>query len=303
MVPPPIVVLGPASLHSRPDPSLHGVSLGTLPLFTRCRKYVVVQRRLHRDGVADLQVARQAGLDEAAADPVGRGELRGGRHRQQLDGRGAGPVQHGVGDQHVEVQFAFIATPADVAVESLEVGGLQVAPAALVQSAGSDVDRRVAALLAVLEVPAVGAERSAGGLDLAALVGEAVLQLHVERAAKGVQAEDRVGALQVHLVDRQAGQQVEVHRVAESLVEAHAVDVDGQPLRGALKGGGGEAVVEQRRLERVAGGGVEVHAADLLIQRADRVGRGGAAARQVLAAEHVGLRRHGVAVDAGAEQR
>ena len=38
MVAPRSVALGPEREHSSPEPSLHGVSLGALPLLTRWRK-------------------------------------------------------------------------------------------------------------------------------------------------------------------------------------------------------------------------------------------------------------------------
>ena len=90
--------------------------------------------------------------------------------------------------------------------------------------------------------------------DLAALIGEAVLELHIQRAAEGVQAEHRVRSDQVHLVDRHIRDQVEIDRVAESRVEADAVDVDSEPLRRSLQRRCLEPVVEQGRLIGVARG-------------------------------------------------
>ena len=62
------------------------------------------------------------------------------------------------------MHFAGVAAPADIAIKILDAGGLQVAPAVLVQAAGRDIGRDVAALLAILEVAAERAERSAGEL-------------------------------------------------------------------------------------------------------------------------------------------
>ena len=177
---------------------------------------------------------------------------------------------------------------------------MEVAPAVLMQHGAGDVGAGVADLLAVLELADDLAEGAAVEGGLAAVIGEAVLELHAQRSAQRVEAEDRVGPFQVDLVDREAGDQVPVHRVAERVVEAGAVDVDRQALRRPLQGGGLEAMVEQGRLLGVAGGGVEVHAADLLVERPQGVG--GAVAGDVVAVEHVGFGRQLVAVDAGPQQ-
>ena len=129
------------------------------------------------------------------------------------------------------MHLAFVAAPADIAVEVLEIGGLKITPAALVQSAGGDIDRCVAALAAVLDVGPIGVERATGQLALTAVIGEAILELHVQRTAEGVQAEHRVRAFQVQLIDCQAGQQVEIDRVAKALIEADTVDIHSQTLR------------------------------------------------------------------------
>ena len=133
------------------------------------------------------------------------------------------------------MQLAGVAAPTDIAVEILEIRRLQIAPAVLVHSARRDINRGITALLAVLEVAAERRERPAEYLELAAVIGEAILELHVQRATEGVQAEHRVRAFQVHRVDRHAGQQIEIDGVAKCLIEAHAVDIDGQPLRRTLQ--------------------------------------------------------------------
>ena len=201
------------------------------------------------------------------------------------------------------MQLRRCPAPADIAVEILDAGRLQIAPAILMHAAARDIDRDVAALLAVLKIAAERRERPAGKFEFAAVIGEAVLQLHVHRTAQRVEAEDRVRADEVHFADRHVRQQVEVHRVAKRLVEAHAIDVNRESLRRALQRRRLEPVIDQGRLIRVARRRIEVDAADLLVQRPNRIGRGGAAAREVVALQHVGLRRHRVAVDAGAKQR
>src|ERR1700761_6673710 len=133
------------------------------------------------------------------------------------------------------MQFPAFAAPADVAIEVLDGGGLQIAPALLRYPARREVGRSIAALLAVLEITAVSAERTAVKADLCALVGEAVLELNVQRTAERVQTEHRVGPFKVHLFDRDIGYQVEIDRIAESRVETDTVDVDSEPLRRSLQ--------------------------------------------------------------------
>ncbi len=95
------------------------------------------------------------------------------------------------------MHLGAVAAPADIAVEVLDVRGLQVAPAVLMLLGGGDVGADVAHLLAVLDFADDPAERAAVEIRLAAMVGEAVLELHAQRSAQRVQAEYRVGALQV----------------------------------------------------------------------------------------------------------
>ncbi len=97
MVPPPSVVLGPESEHSRPEPSLHGVSFGGVAVGHALQEVVVVGDCLDGDRIADFQVARQAHLEEAVADLIGAGELGGGVGGKQFHRRGPRTVQHRIG--------------------------------------------------------------------------------------------------------------------------------------------------------------------------------------------------------------
>ena len=98
---------------------------------------------------------------------------------------------------------------------------------------------------------------------------------------------------------RDGRDEIPVHRVAEGLVEAHAVDVNGDALGGALQRRDLEAVIEQRGLVRIARCAVEIDAGDLCIERLQHVRR--TFAGDVGAAEHLGGRRDQVAVDAAAQ--
>ena len=230
------------------------------------QEIAVVGQRLDRGGVGHVHVAGQADRGVLVADLIRRGELGARVDRQQLDRRGAGAVEHGMRRRDVEVQLGALAPPADIAVDVLQIGRLQIAPAVLVQHRAGDIGRCVAGLLAVLELALDLTERAAGEVGLEALPGEAVLELDVHRAAEGVEAEHRVGALEIDPVDGDVGDQVPVHRVAERLIEPNAVDIDREPLRGSLQRRSGEAVIEECRLKRIARSGIQADAADLLVQ-------------------------------------
>ncbi len=256
---------------------------------------------MQRGLVGKIGAAGHVDLRVVVGDQVGGGEHRRRIDRQELDRRRPRAVEPVVGGDDVDMGFAVLAAPAEVAVEIAQLGGLHVAPAALLQTVGRGIGGDPAALDAVLEFALIFCERAAEEVNLAALIGEAVLHLHRKRAAQRVQPEDRVRADEVHPVDRQIRDQVPVHRFAERLVEARAVQVNREPLRVALQRRRLEPVVEQARLKRVAGGRVERDPRNLFVQRAQRVGV--AAAGDVGPGQHLGLRRHLGAVHPRSEQR
>ena len=183
------------------------------------------------------------------------------------------------------MDLAALAAPAEVAVKVPQLRGLQIAPAALLQAVTRGVGGHVPAFDAVLEFALILREGAGEEVDLSALIGKAVPHLHRERAAQRVQPEDRVRADQVHPVDRQVRDQIPVDRVAKRLVEARTVEIDREPLRVALQRRSLEPMIEQARLERVAGSRVEGDARNLLIQRAQRIGN--AAPGDVGAGQHL----------------
>ena len=71
------------------------------------------------------------------------------------------------------------------------------------------------------------------------------------------------------------GDQVPVHRIAERLVDAHAVLVDRQALRRAQHRRGLEAAVEQVGLQGIVEIGVQIDAADPPVQGVGDAGRTG----------------------------
>ena len=188
-----------------------------------------------------------------------------------------------------------------VTVEILNVGGLQIAPAILMDHAASHIQRLVAALHAVLNITLHGAERAAGGVGFRAMVAEPILQGDIERAAKGVEAEHRVGAFDVEFTDCHVRDQIPIYGIAERLVEPNAVDVNRDTLRGALQRRHLKPVIKERWLIRVAGGAIQVDAGHLSVQGIEHIRV--AIARDGGTVQHLRIGRHQVAVHAGAEQR
>ena len=62
-----------------------------------------------------------------------------------------GPLSTGVRRCDVEMQLGPLTSPADIAIEILHVGGLQIAPSILVQHGAGDIGGYIVDLLAVLE--------------------------------------------------------------------------------------------------------------------------------------------------------
>ena len=104
------------------------------------------------------------------------------------------------------------------------------------------------------------------------MVGEPVLHPHRQCAAQGVETKDRVGADEVHAVDREVGDQIPIDSVAERLIESDPVHIDREALRVALQWGGEKTVVEEIGLKRIAGGGIERDARDILVERRNACG-------------------------------
>src|SRR5580704_6018113 len=99
------------------------------------------------------------------------------------------------------MQLAAVAPPANVAIYILQIRRLQIAPAILVQHGTRHIGGRIARLQAVLELTLDLTEGAAGDITLEPLPGESILQLDVHRPAQGVEAEHRIGTLDVDLVD------------------------------------------------------------------------------------------------------
>ena len=125
---------------------------------------------------------------------------------------------------------------------------------------------------------------------------EPVLELQGERAPEGVQPVGGVGArAELHSIDGELREQVELHGVAERLVDADAVLVDGDALGQADHRRGAEAAEAERRLKGIRGRAFEGDRAQTLVQGVGHRGR--PARRQIAPVDHRDGRGHAVPVD------
>ena len=209
---------------------------------------------LQRQSVGRLVVG--AGLQE--------GELVTGALRPGVDARPA-PVQHFerrrrhraepvVRAGEGEVKFGPIAAGADVEIDAPQARRRgEIPPAVIVGRVGRDIGGDIVLAAAGLDGGADAAVRAAADLALGAPIVEAVLHLDRDRAAERVEAVDRIARRQRHAVDGVLGDEVPVHGVAEHLVDAGAVLIDGDALGRARHRRRGEAAIIEVGLERIAG--------------------------------------------------
>ena len=148
---------------------------------------------------------------------------------EQLDRRRGGRAERIRGGRVVDVELGTLAAGADVGEQPPQPRGRAVAPAVVVERVGRDVAGDVADLLARLKRDRAATERAAAHLRLGALPDEAVLHLDRQRAAERVEPVDRIVRDEVDPLNRIFRDEVPVHRVAENLVDAHAVLIDRQP--------------------------------------------------------------------------
>src|ERR1700679_1559880 len=101
------------------------------------------------------------------------------------------------------------------------------------------------------------------------MICESIFHGDRDRAAKRIQAEQWIGADNVDAVDGDIRKQIPIDGVAERFVDAHAVLVNRQTLRGAQNGRGLEAPIQNIGLERVSERVVDIHAAKMTAQTID----------------------------------
>ena len=239
------------------------------------------------------------------ADLVGRGLRRGVGGApillEQFDRRGRGGAEIVVGDAHIDVKFGLIVLDADVAIEAPNVRCLEISKSVVMQSFERAVDGVIVDLLAPLRRTLDAPERSAHGIDFGAVIAEAILHLHVDGAAERVQPESGIVGHHGDRFDRGGRDQIPVDGVAERLVDAHAVLVDGEPLRRARNRRSDEAAKLHIGREGIAANFVDGDARHVFHQRIADVER--ARLLDLTGVDGVDARRHLVGIDVGAGQR
>ncbi|EWS60646.1 hypothetical protein Y694_01594 [Methylibium sp. T29-B] len=212
------------------------------------------------EALGDVELTTERKLQHAVVGTVGRGEHGLGallvqRQRDQPIADQLVAREQRAGEQRAAIQ------PQVAAAEQLVHARRRVVAPAVLAKAGvghEAAQRVVIATGAQLDLPA--APGTGQQLTLDAGRGEAVLAAHRDRAAQGVQPEQRVAAgEQVEALDRVERDQVPVHHVAEGLVHPHAVEEHRQALRRADLRAGGETAVVHVHLEGVAGVVVDAH--------------------------------------------
>src|SRR5262249_47430436 len=126
------------------------------------------------------------------------------------------------------------AFPAEIAVEARDPRRRLHTPPVFLHTLRGKIPPPSSIPDAVLQPTAEATVGAARGVELRAAIGESVLHLEAYRAAERVEAEGRIVGPDVGPPDGDGWDEVPVDRVAEGFVDADALHVDREPLRGAL---------------------------------------------------------------------
>ena len=130
---------------------------------------------------------------------------------------------------------------------------------------------------------------------------EAVLHRQIDGAAKRIEAEDRIIGEDVGAINGLRRDQIPVHRIAESFVDAHAVFIDSDALRPAFDRRSNEAAIIELLREIIAVGVDRNGAGDMLLQRIGHIRRIGPG--EIGGAHGLHEGRHFIALDGAAAWR
>ena len=143
-------------------------------------------------------------------------------------------------------------TQIDVVLFEMILG--KMPPTVLVEDARGGVKAEQSIVDSILDFAGALIERTAGQCSVQPLKREPVLHPNGHRAAQRVQPIQRRRAQNIHPVDRDVRNEVPVDRVAEGLIDAHAILIDGDTLRGAEYRRRIEATNQNVRLKGVGQG-------------------------------------------------
>src|SRR2546430_4269399 len=153
---------------------------------------------------------------------------------EEFDGRRPDHAEEMVGGAGDEMDLRVGAFPAEIAVKAGDPRRRLVAPAVVLESLAGDIERPFPIPDAILQPATDAAVGAARGVEFRAAIGEAVLHLEAYRSAERVETEGRIVGPDVGAADGNGWDEVPVDRVAEGFVDADALHVDRQSLRGAL---------------------------------------------------------------------
>ena len=103
------------------------------------------------------------------------------------------------------------------------------------------------------------------------MIGVAVFHLERERTAGGVEAVDGIAGNERQLVDGVLRDEIPIDDVAENFVDAHAVLIDGEPLRRAEDRRRDEPTIVEVELELIAGLVAERDTGQAALQRVQQI--------------------------------
>ena len=228
----------------------------------------VIEHALQRPGVGHLEIAVQHEKVERVDIGLRAGEHQRAIDRQLLDRRRTLPVHRVVRAGIAEIQLRGVRMHAKRRIHIPHPVVGEPPPTVPVQRSTRDIDAEDARIESILRghrAIAVGAARQ---LDVRALVGETVLHRDGYGATEGVETVDRTRAHELDLVDGDVREKIPIDGIAERLVDAHAVLIDRQTLRGAEYGRGLETAIQDVRLKRIVEVVVDVDAREIGIQGA-----------------------------------
>ena len=114
---------------------------------------------------------------------------------EELDGCGGGHADEVVGSRVVEMELGVVALGAKIGIHAPDHRFREIAEAVVVNALQRHEGGPASVVGAVCQRALVAAEGAAAHVELGALEVEPVLHLDRDRAAQGIQAEDRVFAL------------------------------------------------------------------------------------------------------------
>ena len=240
-------------------------------------EFLGVERAFDPGGVRQGDPGVEAHPAIAAAAIVGPGEDGAAVGGEQFDRRHAIAGKVGVGADDLEVQATRRGVETQIGIAIIKSGGRMIAPAIVM---------RILEGAEGAPVAPGGAAGHAGLRHAEAAVGEAGFQPWIagpglcfqrQRAAQGIEAIDGALVEQGDAADCGLRQQIELHRVAERLVEAGAVQIDGDALRLALQRGGGEAAIDEIGLPGIILRILQRHAGEIAGEGAQDIRAAGAA--------------------------